>query len=74
MGRKIREMTALVEREGYLYVSLCPHLDVANQGQTSKRRGRTSSRRWSRFSRRPQEAERRLASEFYVTRVEVAVG
>ena len=29
-----RRLTALIEREGDLYVSLCPELDVASQGET----------------------------------------
>lgn len=29
-----RELTAIIEREGNGYVSLCPELDVASQGDT----------------------------------------
>jgi len=29
-----RELTAIIEREGNGYVSLCPELDVASQGET----------------------------------------
>ena len=29
--------TAILEKEGDLYVALCPELDVASQGATSKR-------------------------------------
>ncbi|MBK6752189.1 MAG: type II toxin-antitoxin system HicB family antitoxin [Flavobacteriales bacterium] len=29
-----RELTAIIEREGDGYVSLCPELDVASQGDT----------------------------------------
>jgi len=30
----IKELTAIIEREGDGYVSLCPELDVASQGET----------------------------------------
>jgi predicted RNase H-like HicB family nuclease len=29
-----RQLTAIIEREGNGYVSLCPELDVASQGDT----------------------------------------
>jgi predicted RNase H-like HicB family nuclease len=29
-----RTLTALIEREGDRYVSLCPELDIASQGET----------------------------------------
>lgn len=29
-----RQMTAIIEREGDGYVSLCPELDIASQGAT----------------------------------------
>ena len=33
MEKKI-ELTAVIEREGDSYVSLCPELDIASQGET----------------------------------------
>ena len=29
-----KQLTAIIEREGDGYVSLCPELDIASQGQT----------------------------------------
>lgn len=29
-----RRLTALIEREGDMFVSLCPELDIASQGAT----------------------------------------
>ncbi len=29
-----RQLTAIIEREGDEYVSLCPELDIASQGET----------------------------------------
>ena len=31
-----RQFTAIIEREGDSYVSMCPELDVANQGSSSE--------------------------------------
>ena len=31
---RMRELTAIIEREGNGYVSLCPDLDIASQGET----------------------------------------
>jgi predicted RNase H-like HicB family nuclease len=32
--KHLRQVTAIIEREGNGYVSLCPELDVASQGDT----------------------------------------
>ena len=32
--KKTRELTAIIEREGSGYVSLCPELDIASEGST----------------------------------------
>ena len=32
--RTLQQFTALIEREGNQYVSLCPELDIASQGNT----------------------------------------
>ena len=32
--KEIKELTAIIEREGEGYVALCPELDVASQGDT----------------------------------------
>jgi len=29
-----QQFTAIIEKEGNLYVSLCPELDIASQGET----------------------------------------
>jgi predicted RNase H-like HicB family nuclease len=31
---KVRQVTAVIEREGDGYVALCPDLDIASQGST----------------------------------------
>ncbi len=32
--KNMMQFTAMIEREGDLYVSLCPELDIASQGET----------------------------------------
>lgn len=68
--------TALIEREGDGYVALCPELDVASQGNTIEESQRNLREALGLFfdEASSSEAEERLHSEVYVTRIEVAVG
>mgnify|MGYP002681728236 CR=1 FL=1 len=70
-----REFTALIEREGDGYVSLCPELDVASQGSTVEEARLNLKEAVELFldAASPSEIEARLKSEFYVTRLDVAV-
>ena len=71
-----RRLTALIEREGDGYVSLCPELDVVSQGDSveSARENLRVALELFFETASPEEVSRRLAPEFYVTQVEVAVG
>ena len=71
-----RQFTAIVEREGDGYVSLCPELDIASQGDTiEKARGNLQEALELFFeTASPGEVQTRLHEEVYVTRVEVAIG
>ena len=70
-----RQLTAIVEREGDGYVALCPEVDVASQGgSVAEARENLEEALALFFKTAPNEVERRLRSEVYVTRVEVAVG
>ena len=71
-----RQLTAIIEREGEGYVALCPELDIASQGDTvTLARDNLAEALTLFFECAPaEEVERRLHSEVYVTRVEVAVG
>ena len=68
--------TAIVEKEGDLYVALCPELDVASQGATIE--GATSNLKEAveLFPETANEAEikRRLHTEVFITRFEAAHG
>jgi predicted RNase H-like HicB family nuclease len=69
-------LTALIEREGSGYVSLCPELDVASQGATVEEARANLQEALELFfeTAPPDEIARRLPMEFYVTQVEVTVG
>jgi predicted RNase H-like HicB family nuclease len=70
------QVTALIEREGDGYVSLCPELDIASQGHTVEEARRNLVEAVELFfeSASATEVQSRLRSEIYVTRLEVAVG
>ncbi len=70
-----RTLTAVIEREGDLYVALCPELDVASQGDTveSARANLIEALELFFEAADPTEVEERFGSEVFVTRVEVAV-
>lgn len=71
-----REFTALIEREGDGYVSLCPELDIASQGSTVEEAKGNLIEAVSLFldTADPSEIERRGHSELFVTRLEVPIG
>jgi predicted RNase H-like HicB family nuclease len=74
--RATRQLTALIEREGEGYVSLCPELDIASQGDTIEQARENLREALELFfeTASPDEIKNRLHEEVYVTRVEVAVG
>ncbi len=69
-------LTAIIEREGDGYVSLCPELDVASQGATVNEARDNLQEALTLFfeTASPTEIDRRSHDEVYVNRVEVAVG
>ena len=71
-----KQMTAIIEREGNGYVSLCPELDIASQGNTIEEARNNLQEALELFfeTASPQELKQRLHEEVYVTRLEVAVG
>ena len=64
------------EREGDGYVSLCPELDIASQGDTIEEARENLREAITLFfeTASPNEMQSRLHDEVYVTRVEVAIG
>lgn len=70
-----RNLTALIEKEGDGYVSLCPELDVASQGATIEEAKAHLQEALELFFEcaSQEEITRRLHTEAYVTIVEVGV-
>jgi len=71
-----RSFTAILEREGDLYVALCPELDVASQGPSVEEATANLKEAVELFleTADPQEIEERLRGEIYVTRFDTAHG
>jgi len=70
------QLTAVIEREGNGYVSLCPELDIASQGNTIEEARVNLIEALQLFleAASPQEMQGRLHEEVYVTQLEVTVG
>jgi predicted RNase H-like HicB family nuclease len=70
------KLTAIIEREGAGFVSLCPELDIASQGDSVEQARDNLREALELFfeTASAQEIELRLRGEVFVTQVEVAVG
>ena len=73
---RVRQFTAVIEREGDGYVALCPELDIASQGDTIEDARRNIQEALEGFieAASPEEVRERLRSEVYITSLEVTVG
>uniref|UniRef100_B8HLU6 HicB-like antitoxin of toxin-antitoxin system domain-containing protein n=1 Tax=Cyanothece sp. (strain PCC 7425 / ATCC 29141) TaxID=395961 RepID=B8HLU6_CYAP4 len=71
-----QQFTAIIEREGDGYVSLCPQLDIASQGNTVEEAKNNLIEALELFFEvtDPTEVRSRLHSEVFVTNLEVIVG
>ncbi|OGI46859.1 MAG: hypothetical protein A2151_06930 [Candidatus Muproteobacteria bacterium RBG_16_65_34] len=71
-----KRFTAIIEREGDGYVSLCPELDIASQGGSIEEARDNLREALELFfqTASPAEIKQRFHEEVFVTRVEVAVG
>lgn len=71
-----RQLTAFIQREGNGYVSLCPELNIAIQGDTIEEAREDLREALELFfeTASPEEVQMCLHEEVYVTRLEVAVG
>ena len=76
MQKQLKQLTAIIEREGDGYMSLCPELDIASQGDTIEEARENLCEALELFfeTASPKEIQVRLHEEVYVTRVEVVVG
>lgn len=74
--QKRYQLTAIIEREDDGYVSLCPELGVASQGDTveeARANLQEAVELWLECAD-PSEVAEHLHSEVFITRLEVAVG
>jgi len=69
-------LTAIIEREGNGYVSLCPELDISSQGDTIEDARDNLREALELFFEcaSQEEVQQRLHEEIFITQVEVAVG
>lgn len=72
--KQVRQLTAVIEREGDGYVALCPELDIASQGDSVEHARENLKEAVELFleTADPAEIQTRLHSEIFVTRFEVA--
>ena len=70
------QLTAIIEREGHEYVALCPELDIASQGGSVEQARQNLQEAVELFleTADPTEVQKRLHSEVFITRLEVAIG
>ncbi len=70
------KLTAIIEHEGDGYVSLCPELDIASQGDSVEEARDNLREALELFfeTASPEEQKDRLRGDVFVTQVEVAVG
>lgn len=70
------KLTAIIEREGDGYLSLCPELDVESQGGSIEEARDNLREALELFfeTASPEEVNQRLRGEIFVTQVEVAFG
>ena len=72
----LKQLTAIIEREGSGYVSLCPQLDIDIQGDTIEEARENLREALELFfeAASPSEIQERLHQEVYITQLEIAVG
>ena len=70
------KLTAIIEREGDGYVSLCPELDIASQGDSVEQSRDNLVEALELFfeTAAPSEIKQRLHNEIFITQLEVALG
>jgi predicted RNase H-like HicB family nuclease len=74
--KMLRQFTAIIERDGDGFTSLCPQLDIASQGSTVEEARTNLIEALELFFEvaDPAEIQGRLRSEVFVTNLEVAFG
>jgi predicted RNase H-like HicB family nuclease len=72
----VKQLIAIIEREGDSFVALCPELDIASQGISIEEARANLQEALELFfeSASDGEIQNRLHEEVYITRLEVVVG
>jgi len=76
MMPSVQNFTAIIEREDDGYVSLCPELDVASQGDTVEEAKANLQEAIELFFEHASKEEiaTRLKSDVFITNLQIAVG
>lgn len=71
-----RKLTAIIQQEGNGFVSLCPELDIASQGESVEEARAHLSEAVELFLEcaSPSEIEDRLGGDVYITQLEITIG
>jgi predicted RNase H-like HicB family nuclease len=74
--KQFKQLTCIIEREGDSYVSLCPQIDIASQGNSVEEARKNLVEAIELFFEMasPNEILARVYSEIYVTQIGVAIG
>ena len=74
--KKLKKLTAIIEREGNGYVSLCPEIDIASQGETVEEARANLIEALELFfeTAEASEIEKRLNNEVFVEPLEIKLG
>ena len=74
--KSIRNFTAIIEKEDEGYVSLCPEIDVASQGNTIEEARNNLQEAIELFFEYASEDEinTRLKGDFFITKMQIEVG
>ena len=74
--KQVKQFTGIIEREEDGYVSLCPELDIASQGNTVEESMSNLIEALELFfeTAEPSEIQSRLHTEVFITTLEVAIG
>lgn len=72
----LQRFTAVIEREGDGYVSLCPELDIASQGDSVEEAKANLTEAIELFFEMADDTEiqNRLHTDIFITQLEVAIG
>lgn len=74
--QKLKQFTAIIEKEENMYVALCPELDIASQGYTVEETRNNLKEAIELFFENASapEINERLHDEVFITRFEATVG